>query len=84
MSYFKKDVDDSVNALFSRLADLNMTLKHLMESDTEDGFEVWLEKCIQIDKRSTYLYLKANKDKLKENWFGKIRFHYPEETYGKI
>ena len=84
MSYIRKELDDSVNELFSRLGDLNMTLKHLMNSDCKESFEVWLEKCIQIDKRSTFLYLRESKEKIKEEWKGSLNFHFPEELYGKF
>lgn len=79
VSYPRKDVPDSVNALFTRLGDLNMVIKNLEMATSIDGFSVWLSKCIQIDKRSTYLYLKKNKATIRPEFIQAAQLEFAEE-----
>lgn len=81
MSYSRRDVDDSVNALFSRLCDLRLVLKNLEEAATKESFIIWLNKCILIDKRSTFLYLKKNRNKFTKEFIDLAQLEFAEDLY---
>lgn len=77
MSYKKKSKTDGLNELFSRLADFNNVSVNLLNANTEEEFEVWFEKLEKIDKRTLYLFLCKNKDKIKEEYLDTVRDRFP-------
>jgi hypothetical protein len=67
MSYKPVPNDDSLSELISRMNDVNMMSKNMMNSRGDfDSFAIWLYKCVDIDKRSTYFILKKNSNQLSE------------------
>ncbi len=66
--YHKANPGDSINNMLSNLPDFLRAAEHL-QSATDSEFQVWLEKAISIDKRSTVLYLRQNKSNINSaNW----------------
>lgn len=79
MSYTKNDVKDTVNALFSRLADFSMVSKNLLNAKDIFEFELWFEKCVTIDKRTTLLFLRKNKGKINPMYIEEVKHRFAEE-----
>lgn len=68
MSYRPQQNDDSISELVSRMNDLNMIFKHLLESiNDEDKFELWLDKCAKVDKRGLAIFIRQNEFKFTKN-----------------
>lgn len=64
MSYKRPDTGNSMNDYFSTLMDFNTLAPHLLEANTKQAFDAWLDKLAMVDRRSTVLYIKANRDKI--------------------
>ena len=58
MSYLIEKREEFLNEYFSRLADFYRLAPRLLQSSSDEEFELWFEKLEQIDKRSLYLYIK--------------------------
>ena len=67
MSYRKPNTGNSLNDYFTSLSDFVMLSNHLLTAETEESFEIWLEKLELIDKRALLLFIRKNKNKIPEN-----------------
>lgn len=72
MSYKKPDTGNSMNDYFSALMDFNRLAPRLLQAETEQEFDVWLDKLAVIDRRSTVLYIKAHKDEIRPDFMKRI------------
>lgn len=61
MSYKRPDTGNSMNDYFSTLMDFNTLAPRLLAAKTTQEFDVWLDKLVMVDRRSTILYLKAHR-----------------------
>lgn len=69
MSYQKRDTKNALNNYFTRLRDFYMLAPKLLGAENLRSFEIWLDKLIQIDRRSLVLYLRKHKDEIpKAHW----------------
>lgn len=69
MSYKKPDTGNTMNDYFTRVGDFTRLAPKLLDARTVHNFEIWLDKLIQIDRRSLVLYLKAHEEEIpKEHW----------------
>lgn len=69
MSYRKPNTGNTINDYFSRVRDFTRLAPKLLKVDNPQSFEIWLDKLIQIDKRSLVLYLRKHKDQIpSEHW----------------
>lgn len=64
MSYKRPNTGNPMNDYFSTLMDFNMLAPRILQANTEQEFDCWLDKLVTIDRRSTVLYIKANQDKI--------------------
>lgn len=64
MSYKKPDTGNSMNDYFTRVMDFHRLAFHLLNANTISLFEIWLDKLIQIDRRSLVLYLRINQNQI--------------------
>ena len=53
MSYKRPDTGNSMNDYFSSLMDFNRLAPKILQAKTEQEFDAWLDKLVQIDRRST-------------------------------
>lgn len=72
MSYRKPDTGNSMNDYFSALMDFNLLAPKLLQADTSRKFDIWLDKLAQIDRRSTVLYVKKNKDRIRPEYMERV------------
>lgn len=64
MSYRKPDTGNAMNDYFTRLRDFSQASPKLLAVKTDQQFDVWLDKCVRIDPRSTVLFLKEHKTEI--------------------
>lgn len=64
MSYKKPNTGNSMNDYFSSLMDFNVLAPRLLNAETEQEFDSWLDKLAVIDRRSAVLYVKAHQDEI--------------------
>lgn len=64
MSYKKPDTGNDMNDFFSRAMAFSNLAPNLLKATTVQGFEVWMDKLMQIDQRSLALYLNKHKEEL--------------------
>ncbi|MCR5670147.1 MAG: hypothetical protein K6G10_04010 [Butyrivibrio sp.] len=70
---------DSINDMFSRLADFVNIAPNLLKASSKNSFEVWFEKLELIDKRSLYYYLKEHKNEIPREYLDMVRERFPRE-----
>lgn len=80
MSYTSVDTGDSLNNLFSSLFDFNIVSHNLIESDNVNSFVIWFDKCININKRALFFFIRKNK-KLMHKEFLCIGQSYFKEVF---
>lgn len=73
MRYNKTKTDDNVYNFITDLIEFNKHSHNLIEAKSFKEFEVWFEKCEEIDKRSLLLFLRNNKDKIPKDYLDKVR-----------
>lgn len=66
--YIKANTDDLVNNWFSNATDFLRAANRMLAAQTELEFEVFLEKSISIDKRSTCLFIEKHADKIPDEY----------------
>ena len=79
MSYRQPDTGNSMNDYFTSLTTFVMLSHHLLEADTPDLFEIWLEKLMLVDRRSLLLFLRKHKDEIPPEHMKLAQYHYAEE-----
>lgn len=72
MSYKVNARKEFLNEFFARLSDFNNIKNRLLLSKTKDEFEVWFEKLELIDKRSLYLLICNNKDRIEKDYLDMV------------
>lgn len=69
MSYKRPNTGNDMNDYFSRVMAFSNLAPNLLKAATAQGFEVWMDKLMQIDRRSLVLYLKKHREELPpEHW----------------
>ncbi|ADL36050.1 hypothetical protein bpr_II111 (plasmid) [Butyrivibrio proteoclasticus B316] len=68
--YKKKQSDDLVNSWFTNIANFQSIAGRLLKAETEMEFEVFLEKAMSIDKRSTCLFIEKHQNELPKAHLG--------------
>lgn len=71
--------DDSLNILFTRLADFNSISHNLLDAESIDVFEVWFEKLHAIDARTLYFFLCKYFDSFPEEYIKRAQLSYKKE-----
>jgi hypothetical protein len=67
MSYRPLANEDSLSELFSRMNDFLLLSVRLMNSKEDiSSFAIWLYKCAEVDRRSTYFFLKNKRKELSD------------------
>lgn len=56
-----------------------MVSKNLLKAKDIFEFELWFEKCVTIDKRTTLLFLRKNKGKINPTYIEEIKHRFAEE-----
>ena len=79
MSYKKPDTGNSMNDLFTSWADFIQLSPNLLNADSEEAFEIWLEKALLIDKRMLYRFLKKHKQEIPERYIKAAQYHFKQE-----
>ena len=79
MSYVRQKTNDPLNNYLHNLTNFYQLAPHLLTAETETEFEVWFNKLELIDRRSLYLYVKENKDKIKEEYFPIVQDRFWEK-----
>lgn len=64
MSYRKPNTGNTMNNYFTRLRDFNRISPKILKAENVQSFEIWLDKLIQIDKRSLVIFLKEHKEEI--------------------
>lgn len=82
MSYKKPNTGDSVNDLFSNLANFMNIVPNMMNAKEPAEFNVWFDKLFEIDKRSLKLYVKKHNDKIKPENYDYINLKYGRKIIG--
>lgn len=77
MSYQKPNTGNAMNDYFSRVRDFNLTVKHLLRARNKQSFEIWLDKLMQIDKRSLILYLRKQKAMIPPEYWERAKARLP-------
>lgn len=75
--YKKSESDDMVNAWFSNMADFIKVSRRLLYAKSEMEFEVFLEKAISIDKRSSCLFLRKHRPEIPLSYWKIAQQHLP-------
>lgn len=79
MSYnFQNESDDSLNQLFTKMADFNSLSQNLIRAKDINSFVVWFDKLYQIDKRTLYFFLCKHYDE-----FDFLFIDYAQRFYKK-
>lgn len=58
------------------LIEFNKISGNLLTAQTFDEFEVWFEKCAEIDKRSLYLFIKKEKENIPQEYIKRIKSNF--------
>lgn len=64
MSYRREIKKDFINEMFTRYRDFQLLSHHLLEAKNFEEFEIWFEKLELIDKRTLYLFICENQEKI--------------------
>ena len=76
MSYKATKTKNPLHNLFRRLFDFYRVAPNLLNSKSLEEFELWLDKLMQIDRRSLYRYLKAHKANLPKEYLNAAQYYY--------
>lgn len=79
MSYQKPQYEDPLRNYFRNLTNFYQLAPHLLNAKTEEDFEIWLEKLEAIDRRSLFLYLRENKDKIDKKFLKRAQRRFVEK-----
>lgn len=71
MSYQKRKTGNSMNDYFTRLRDFYLLVPNLEKAETPRTFELWLDKLVQIDRRSLILWLRKHQKTIPEDYWKK-------------
>ena len=52
--------DDSLNQLFSNMANFHNMSQNLIKAESFEAFQVWFEKLELVDRRTLYLFMRKN------------------------
>lgn len=72
MSYKRPDTGNSMNDYFSSLMDFNRLAPKILQAKTEQEFDAWLDKLVQIDRRSTAIYIKEYMDGIRPEFMKRV------------
>lgn len=81
MSYKKPHTGNTMNDYFTRLMDFTRLSSNLLEADSDNNFEIWLDKLIQIDRRSLILFLKKNSDKIPNEYMERAKIRLGDKWF---
>lgn len=73
--YKKKKSSDSVNSWFSNMANFQRIAERMLQASTEMEFEVFLEKAMSIDKRSTCLFIEKYQQQIPPPYLNIAKAH---------
>lgn len=79
MSYRRPDTGNSMNDYFTALSDFVMLSDHLLTAETEESFEIWLEKLVAIDKRAVFFFVRKHKDEIPENHLALVQRRFSKK-----
>ena len=79
MSYKAPATGDSLNDLFTQWTDFLCVSPNLLNADTKQNFEIWLEKLELIDRRLLFLFLKNNKKDIRPEYLQLAQRRYIKE-----
>lgn len=76
MSYNKVKTNDGIFDYFANVIEFHKISPHLITAKSLDEFEVWFEQAELIDKRSLFLFLCKNKNKIKQEYLDSVRTRF--------
>lgn len=68
-----------MNDYFTSLDDFVMLSDHLLKAETEESFEIWLEKLELIDKRALLLFARKHKAEIPERHLAILQSRFTQK-----
>lgn len=82
MSYKQPNTGDSVNDLFTNLANFMNIVPNMMNATEPTEFNLWFDKLYEIDKRSLKLYIEKHSNEIKSENYDYINLRYGRKIIG--
>lgn len=72
MSYRKPNTGNSMNDYFSALMDFNVLAPKILQAETAQEFDCWLDKLAVVDRRSAVLYIKEHQREIPADFMKRV------------